>query len=547
MKIACNSLLLTISLISTSTAMGLAATGKAFSSNPPRFGADCCRSTNRSIVRPIASTSPSPQPTPTPGATSTPKPKPVDSPTAIPDQIAEPAIAPEELARQQKLIEADKLYLGGQYAAAEKLYREAKPPFPNTKSTANQLRQPIYDPAKLPPAGQVYWRIAQQGLAQRLETKILIPLKLLVEKYPEFIPGDLQYVQSLKDYKRQPEAIEVLEQVTSINPGEPELAKLRIATLREAEQWLEASLAARQFALLNPNHPQSEEFTKIADENMERYQLHLRARMRENTAANLLTGAFNYAVTGNFLGLLTGIDSTALLLRGESAVGERVSERLKTRIELVEDETVVNYVQEIGNKLATVAGRKDFKYEFYLVKDENLNAFALPGGKVFINSGAILYTNSESELAGLLAHELSHAVLSHGFQLATQGNLTSNLTQFIPYGGTISDLIVLKYSRDMERQADILGTRLLAATGYAADGMWNLTVTLAKKERDRPRFTWLSSHPITSDRIEYIQNLIERNGYNRYAYEGVERHQQIKARLKQLLDQEKLRQQEEKR
>jgi predicted Zn-dependent protease len=116
------------------------------------------------------------------------------------------------------------------------------------------------------------------------------------------------------------------------------------------------------------------------------------------------------------------------------------------------------------------------------------------------------------------------------------------LAQFIPYGGTVADLIVLKYSRDMERQADILGTRLLATTGYAADGMWNLTVTLEKQERDRPAFIWLSSHPVTDERVEYIQNLIERNGYNRYAYEGVERHQQIKARLKQLLEQEKLRQ-----
>ncbi|MBW4618752.1 MAG: M48 family metalloprotease [Cyanosarcina radialis HA8281-LM2] len=532
MKIACNSLVLTLSLLSTSTTVALAAERYSFSPNRSEEIAQ--------IDRPKTPTSQPPRSTPKPAPTSAPKPTPADSPAAIPAQTSEPA--PEELARQQKLIEADRLYLGGQFAAAEKLYREAKPPFPNTKSTVDRLRQPVYDVAQLPIPGRVYWRIAQQGLAQKLETKTLIPLKMLVEKYPEFIPGSLQYIQSLKDYKRQPEAIEVLERVTTIVPGEAELAKVRIATLRESEKWLDASLAARQFALINPNHPEAAEFTKIADQNMERYQLHLRAKMRENTAANLLTGVFNYAVTGNFLGLLTGIDSTALLLQGESAVGEKVSERLLTRLQLVEDEQVLNYVREIGNKLAAVAGRKDFKYEFYVVKDENLNAFALPGGKVYINAGAILYTNSEAELAGLLAHELAHAVLSHGFQLATQGNLTSNLAQFIPYGGTVADLIVLKYSRDMERQADILGTRLLATTGYAADGMWNLTVTLEKQERERPGFVWLSSHPVTDERVEYIQNLIERNGYNRYAYEGVERHQQIKARLKQLLEQEKLRQ-----
>jgi Zn-dependent protease with chaperone function len=527
MKIACHSLVLTLSLLSTSMTLVLAADRSGEISQ---------------IDRPKTPTSQPPRSTPKPTTNSAPKPTPAATPEAIPAQTSEAPIAPAELARQQKLIEADRLYLGGQFAAAEKLYREAKPPFPNTKSTGDRLRQPVYDVAELPISGRVYWRIAQQGLAQKLETKTLIPLKMLVEKYPEFVPGTLQYVRSLKDYKRQSEAIEVLERVTTIVPGEAELAKVRIATLRESEKWLDASLAARQFALINPNHPEAEEFAKIADQNMERYQLHLRAKMRENTAANLLTGAFNYAVTGNFLGLLTGIDSTALLLQGESAVGQKVSDRLITRLQLMEDEQVLNYVREIGNKLAAVAGRKDFKYEFYVVKDENLNAFALPGGKVYVNAGAILYTNSEAELAGLLAHELSHAVLSHGFQLATQGNLTSNLAQFIPYGGTVADLIVLKYSRDMERQADILGTRLLATTGYAADGMWNLTVTLEKQERDRPAFIWLSSHPVTDERVEYIQNLIERNGYNRYAYEGVERHQQIKARLKQLLEQEKLRQ-----
>ena len=74
---------------------------------------------------------------------------------------------------------------------------------------------------------------------------------------------------------------------------------------------------------------------------------------------------------------------------------------------------------------------------------------------------------------------MSHAVLSHGFQLVTSGNLTANIVQYLPLGGTIANLIVLDYSRDMERQADILGTRMLASTCYAADGMRNLMVSLA--------------------------------------------------------------------
>jgi predicted Zn-dependent protease len=67
----------------------------------------------------------------------------------------------------------------------------------------------------------------------------------------------------------------------------------------------------------------------------------------------------------------------------------------------------------------------------------------------------------------------------------------------------------------MERQADILGTRLIAATGYAADGLRNLTVTLKEEDSDRPIFTWLSTHPVTDERIRYLESLIEGNGYNR--------------------------------
>ncbi len=469
-------------------------------------------------------------PAPTPKPTNTPK-----KPTA---EEKEPAPTPEEIARQQKLIEADKLYLGGQYAAAEKLYREVKPPFPQSPETF-QRKEPITDLEKLAVPGQVYWRISTEGLQQHLETKIFVPLEMLVKQYPEFVPGQLRYVQALIDYNRQEEALQVLERATALYPNQPDLLRAKIALLKESKQWLEASLAARQFALLNPDDPAAEEFSKIADENMERYKSHLRAKLRGNAIANVITGVLGYAVTGGLFGPLTAIDSTVLLMRGESAVGEHVAKQAKRQLKLVEDKEVLGYVQEIGNKLVTVAGRNDFKYEFYVVRNDEINAFALPGGKVFVNDGAILHTNSEAELAGLMAHELSHAVLSHGFQLATEGNLTANLTQYVPYGGLLGNLAALKYSREMERQADMVGTRLLSSTGYAADGLYNLMVTLNKEEHHHSGFSWLEDHPATPERVSYLQELIERNGYNRYAYEGVARHAKIKERVKKLIEENK--------
>jgi hypothetical protein len=449
-------------------------------------------------------------------------------------ETKEPELSPEAIARQQKLIKADQLYMSGQIAAAERLYREVKDPF-KLEAQAKEKAAVVYDPAKLPPAGAVYWRQSQEGLEQKLQTKMLVPLQFLVEQYPEFIPGQLRYAQVLKENGQPEEALQVLERATTLYPGEPDLLKAKIAALGDREKWLEASLAARQFALLYPDNPQSKEFVTLADENLERYKRHTRRKLRGNAIANAITGAVGFVLTGNLFGPISTIQSTVLLLRGESSVGKSVANQVKRRLPLMEDEQVLNYVREVGNKLVTVAGRTDFEYEFNVLMEDDLNAFALPGGKVFVNAGAILKTNSEAELAGLLAHELSHAVLSHGFQLATQGNLTANVTQFVPYGGILGDLLILNYSRDMERQADVMGTRILASSGYPADGMRNLMVTLDKQERDRPLFSWLSDHPGTKERISNLETLIERNGYNRYTYEGVARHLEIQKRVRELL------------
>lgn len=432
--------------------------------------------------------------------------------------------------RRQKLMEADRLYLAGQIPEAEKLYREVKAPF---ATTIAKRPEPILDPAQLSPAGKVYWREAQAGASQKPQTRIMVPLRLLVEEYPQFIPGHLRLAEVLQQGDRSEQAINVLEQATSLYPNQPELVKAKVAALAADKKWMEASLAARQFAVLNSGQ-QNAQFIQLADENLKRYKKHLRRKLRGNTIANIITGALGYAVTGNLLGPISAVQTTAMVLKGESSIGKSVAKNARKQLPMVQDKVVVGYVNELGQKLAKVSGRNDFQYEFYVVLDDGLNAFALPGGKVFINAGAIARTKSEAELAGLIAHELSHTVLSHGFQLVAQGNLIANVTQYVPYGGTVASLFTLDYSRDMERQADTLGTRLIASSGYAADGLRNLMVTLEQQEKSSPP-AWLSSHPGTDDRIRYIENLIERNGYNRYAYEGVARHAQIKAQVEKLL------------
>ncbi len=464
---------------------------------------------------------------------------PVESkPTESTPQKPAEAVKPPELSeREKKLIEADRLYKSGDKAQAEKLYREVKPAFTDETGAKNQ--EAITDLEQLSPAGKVYWRESEAGLAQNLESRIFVPLELLVKNYPQFVPGQLRYAEALEKYGKKDQALAVLEKAATQYPNQPELTKAKVAAFAENQKWIEASIASRQFALLNPDRPEAAGFAKLADDYQKRYQRQLRSRLRGNLIGNILTGALGYALTGSLFGPLSAVQNTALLLRGESGVGERVMRQAKRQLDLVQDKEVNDYVTGLGQKLATAAGRNEFKYEFFVVLDDKINAFALPGGKVFVNAGAIGKANSEAELAGLLGHELSHAVLSHSFQLITEGTLTANITQFVPYvGGLLTDITTLSYSRDMERQADVLGTRLLASTDFAADGLYNLMVTLQKQEEEKRRDNppvWLASHPLTQDRVAYLKELIITTGYNRYAYEGVEQHKAIQTKVSQLL------------
>jgi predicted Zn-dependent protease len=468
-----------------------------------------------------------------PEASPTPEEKPEDTSETDSESDSLEAASPPHFSR---LAEADRLYLAGNTEAAEKIYREVKPAFAEEAENYTDRPEPYSDPEKLSPAGKVYWRQAKAGWEQNLQTKILVPLELLVKEVPEFIPGHIRYAEALKKYERPEEAALVLEQAMQEYSDQPQLVKATVKTFAENERWLDASIAARQFALLYPEHPQAEEFKQLAEVHYKNFRSDLRDELTGNAIATAITGALSVAVTGSPFAALPAVDSTLLLLRGEEALGRRATKAIRENIPTVEDEKVTKYVQNMGEELAKYTGR-DFEYEFHVILNKDLNAFALPGGKIFINAGAILETDSEAELAGLLAHELAHTVLSHGFQQATRNNLISGVARFVPFGNIVSNLLALDYSRDQERQADIFGTRLLANTKYAADGLRDVMATLyeLKASKGSPP-TFFSTHPDTGNRVRYLESLILRYGYNRYAYEGVESHAEVQNRVKELLE-----------
>jgi predicted Zn-dependent protease len=444
--------------------------------------------------------------------------------------------------RSELLMEADDLYLAGDTAAAEAVYKRAKESKWLAEEDLDIRVLPITDPAELPPAGAVYWREAQAGAESGVASRTLVPLELLVEEYPEFLPGQALYARYLVQYDRADEAMVILEDAITRYPYYPDLLKAQAEVQMAQEKWVEAAITAKQFTVLNPNHPETPAMDQLAQENLNRFRSEMNQTLTRNLVGNILTGAAGYILTGGLFGPFTALNSGILLLQGESGLGQQVAEQVKRQLPIADDPEIRAYVNDMGQQLAALTGRDEFDYSFEVIMDDSLNAFALPGGKIFINAGAIEKSYSAAELAGLLGHEISHSVLSHGFQMVTQGNLTNSLAAFIPIpevANIAAGLVLSSYSREMERQADILGTQILATGQYAADGLHNLMVTL-KEEYGSNGVSWFASHPAPDDRVGYLKQLVDQGGFNRYTYEGVEEHLIMRRKMMQLMTQYKL-------
>ncbi len=469
---------------------------------------------------------------------------PADSPNSGHDSIAEllAGLPPAVAKRSQLLMEADRRLLAGETQAAEALYRRAKDSKWLAEKSPDLQIAPIIDPAELPPAGGVYWREAQVGANSGVESRVLVPLELLVTEYPDFLPGQALYARYLLQYNQADQALKVLEAAVRRYPFNPDLLKAQAEVQMAQEKWVEAAITANQFVVLNPNHPEATAMAGLAQENLNRFRGEMNQLLTRNLLSNIVTGAAGYLLTGGLLGPFTALNSGILLMQGESHLGSQVADQVMGQLPMAEDPEIRAYIDHIGQKLAALTGRDEFDYRFEVVMDDSLNAFALPGGKIFINAGAIEKSYSEAELAGLIGHEISHAVLSHGFQMVTQGNLTSSLASFIPVpevANIAAGLIISGYSRDMERQADVLGTQLLSTGQYAADGLHNLMVTL-REEYGEGGVTWFASHPAPDERVGYLKDLVDQGGFSRYAYEGVEAHLKMRKKMTQLMAQFKL-------
>ncbi|MBM3239771.1 tetratricopeptide repeat protein [Candidatus Poribacteria bacterium] len=197
---------------------------------------------------------------------------------------------------------------------------------------------------------------------------------------------------------------------------------------------------------------------------------------------------------------------------------------------LFQDEELQAYVNEVGQKLAKVSHRPELKYQFNVVNSSELNAYALPGGKISITRGLLTRMDNEAELAGVLGHEIGHVTARHVSTALTR-QLTAQLVMAamttylkekeVKYGEYYSlagllatQLMMLKFSRSQEYQADELGIQYMAKLNYNTEGYVQLLELLQSTYSREPTFVegWMSSHPLTRDRIETAKSQIAQSG-----------------------------------
>ena len=212
--------------------------------------------------------------------------------------------------------------------------------------------------------------------------------------------------------------------------------------------------------------------------------------------------------------------------RQDVELGRQSAEQILAETPMLDDPQIDGYVKQLGAKLASKAAGERFPYQFRVVATREINAFALPGGFLFVNAGTIAAARNEGELAGVMAHEIAHAALRHGTNQATKAQLARtglgilgritggsenpNLSQAVgAIGGLGANMLFLKYGRTAEKEADLEGARILAEAGYDPRDMVNFFKTLEAEGGQRvPEM--LSDHPDPGNRIKYITNEIAR-------------------------------------
>lgn len=209
-------------------------------------------------------------------------------------------------------------------------------------------------------------------------------------------------------------------------------------------------------------------------------------------------------------------------------IGNEYSGKFEQEFPILNDRESTDFVQDVGRRLVNaIPGefqQSEFNYRFKIINASDINAMALPGGPMYVNRGLIEVAKNEGELAGVMAHEISHVALRHGTAQATQASSVKN--QILGIGAILGGAILggqagaqagaifaqgyfLRYSRDYENKADILGARIMANAGYDPRDLANMFKTISSQSQGGRPPEWLSSHPDPDKRFQTINREAE--------------------------------------
>jgi beta-barrel assembly-enhancing protease len=230
------------------------------------------------------------------------------------------------------------------------------------------------------------------------------------------------------------------------------------------------------------------------------------------------------------------VQKTSLSRDQEIQLGKEAASQVEREMEVVHNPEIEKWLNQIGQNLARTPQANAYPYYFKLVNDDSINAFALPGGPMFVHTGLLKAADSEGEVAGVLAHEMSHIALRHGAAQVTKqqrygalfgvigalgGTLTADqngkcgmLCQITQAGTSLGqNSLLMKFSRGYEHDADLNGARMMAAAGYNPIQLPQFFEKLQAKQgtagEPRGLSLWLASHPGTGSRIQYVSEDIK--------------------------------------
>jgi predicted Zn-dependent protease len=228
----------------------------------------------------------------------------------------------------------------------------------------------------------------------------------------------------------------------------------------------------------------------------------------------------------------------------EVALGRQFAQEVDRSAKLVEDPIIVEYINKVGQNLVLHSDAK-VPFTIKVIDTDEINAFALPGGFFYVNKGLILAADNEAELAGPMAHEIAHVAARHGVEQASKGQIVNWASLPLIFMGGWGGFAVqqaaslaipmgfLKFNRNAEYEADMLGVQYLWATGYDPHSMSTFFEKLQAQEKKKPgtMARIFSTHPMVGDRIDKVNALIARFPERSEYTINTSEFQQVKSRL----------------